>query len=98
MVAALVSPNAATYASQHADSLVAFYDSLATWIEARKDTLAARFPDDRTSPILARQVARSVSQFVRTRAVDMGTGSELRDRGMADNVDFLLDELHPGRR
>ena len=99
VVAALVSQNAATYAAQHADSLVAFYDSLATWIEVRKDTLAARFPDDRSSPILARQVARSVAHFVRMRAAGMGTTTtELRDRGMADNVDFLLDELHPGKK
>lgn len=99
VVAAMVGPNAASYASQRADTLVAFYDSLATWIEVRKDTLAARFPDDRASPILARQVARSVSQFVRTRAAGMNAAAtELRDRGMADNVDFLLDEMFPGKK
>ena len=99
VIAAMGSVNAATYAAQNADSLVAFYDSLASWIEARRERLATLSPEDPAAPILAPQVARSVSQFVRMRAAGMGReGTELRDRGMADNVDFLLDVLHPGKK
>jgi erythromycin esterase len=79
--------------------LVAFYDSLAAWIRAREPRLAASFADDPAAPALARQTALSMSFFVRQLAAGSGMeGTEVRDRGMADNLDFVLDELHPGRK
>jgi erythromycin esterase len=41
----------------------------------------------------------SMSFFVRQLAEGAGSeGTAIRDRGMADNLDFVLDELHPGKK
>jgi erythromycin esterase len=89
----------AGYATRERDRLVAFYDSLAAWLRPRESRLTALFPDDPTAPVLARQTAVSMSHFVRQLAAGMGeAGIEVRDRGMADNLDFVLDELHPGKK
>jgi erythromycin esterase len=80
------------------DRLVAFYDSLATWLRTHERTLLSRFATDSTAPILARQTAVSMSVLVRVRAASGRERFELRDRGMADNLDFILDELHAGKK
>jgi erythromycin esterase-like protein len=87
------------YARRNHDRLVPLYDSLATWLRARERTLATNFAADPAAPMLARQTAVSMSAFVRQLAVGVGReGTELRDRGMADNLDFVLNELHPGKK
>ncbi|AHG88109.1 Erythromycin esterase [Gemmatirosa kalamazoonensis] len=81
------------------DRLVAFYDSLAAWIRARERPLAKSFRDDPIAPALARQTAISMSFFARELAAGVATeGTVVRDRGMADNLDFVLDELHPRKK
>ena len=90
--------NLATFAKQEQDRLVPFYDSLATWIETHRERLAAAFVSDPVVP-LARQTALSMSAYVRQHAAEVGqTRTEIRDRGMADNLDFVLDVLHPGKK
>ena len=81
------------------DRLVAFYDSLAAWLRAREGRLAAHFADDPVASRLARQAAISMSLFAQQLGA-RGTlrSTEIRDRGMADNLDFVLDELHPGKK
>lgn len=94
--AATRGPAGPEYARRERARLEAFYDSLATWLRPREQELARAFPDDPVAPALARQVAVSMGYFVRQLATGVGTaGIEIRDRGMADNVDFVLDELHP---
>jgi erythromycin esterase len=99
LLRAMATAEGATYAEQHRDRLVAWYDSLAAWLDTHEERLTKSFPDEPAAPRLARQAARSASQFVRQRAVRQGTeGTEIRDRGMADNLDFVLGELHPGKK
>ena len=89
----------ATFAKRERDRLVPFYDSLATWIGTHRDRLTAAFANDPTAPALARQVALSMSAYLRQHATETGGARvEVRDRGMADNLDFVLDVLHPGRK
>ena len=89
----------ATYARREYDRLVPFYDSLATWIHTHRDRLAAVFGNDAAAPALARQTALSMSAYVKQHAADRGqTRVEIRDFGMADNLDFVLDVLHPGKK
>ncbi len=49
---------------------------------------------------VARQTARFMARFVRreTALPDMRAYVEIRDEGMADNVEFLLDELYPDEK
>jgi erythromycin esterase len=87
------------YAREARDRLVPFYDSLAAWLRANERALATHFRADPAAPMLARQTAVSMSVFVRQLAAGQGrAGTEIRDRGMADNLDFLLNELHPGKK
>jgi erythromycin esterase len=74
---------------------VAFYDSLATWLRAHERDLATKLPDDAMAPKLARQTALSMVAFTRQRAAEARTGTVIRDRAMADNLDFLLAERYP---
>ncbi|HYD54833.1 MAG TPA: erythromycin esterase family protein [Gemmatimonadaceae bacterium] len=80
------------------DSLAAFYDSLGVWLRAREGALAAILRDDPAAPMLARQTAVSLAHLARKLSAEYEKGFLIRDRGMADNVDFLLDELYPGRK
>jgi erythromycin esterase len=82
------------------DRFVAFYDSLATFVDAHRRAIVAALPNDSKAALIARQTARSMMVFTRQLAAPgLSTQSvELRDRGMADNLDFVLDELYPGRK
>ena len=75
------------------------YDSLRAFIDANASALATAYAANREIPLVARQTA-----FARSRTIVQGRtssaveGSTIRDRGMADNVDFLLDRLYPGKK
>ena len=87
------------FATRERDRLVPFYDSLAAWIDRHKDRLAATFANDPAAPALARQTALSISTYVRQHAAGRDlSGMDIRDRGMADNLDFVLDVLHPRKK
>ena len=87
------------YATRERDRLMQFYDYLAAWMETSMDRLIAASPNAPVEPALARQTALSMSAFVRQYAASMGLErTEARDRAMADNLDFLLDVLHPGKK
>jgi erythromycin esterase len=80
------------------DRMVAFYDSLAAWLRPREASLAAAFRDDPAAPALARQAALSAAIHARQLAATGRERTEIRDRGMAENLHFVLDELHPGKK
>jgi erythromycin esterase len=87
------------YAREARDRLVPLYDSLAAWLRTNQRTLDPRFREDPAAPILARQTAASLAVLVEQLAAGPGgQGTEHRDRGMADNLDFILNELHPGKK
>ncbi len=76
-----------------------FYDSLATFLRTNRRAIEAAHRDDPTLAIVARQAAVSMTYFVRQLAAGQSLAStEIRDLGMANNLDFLLDELHPGKK
>ena len=78
--------------------IVAFYDSLATWLRANERRLAALMPDDPFAPMIARQTALSMMAFTHQIALGAGQGTLVRDRAMADNLDFLLTERYPAKK
>jgi erythromycin esterase len=89
----------APYAATHQARLVAFYDSLATFLRTNRRAIEAAHRDDPNVALVARQAAVSMTLFVRQLAAGVGgDGTEIRDRGMADNLEFLLNELYPGRK
>lgn len=81
------------------DRLVAFYDSLATFFRANRRAIETAHRDDANAAVIARQAAISMTVFTRQIAAGVSTEvTEIRDRGMADNLDFLLNELYPGKK
>lgn len=79
-------------------TVVAFYDSLATWLQRNEAQLTKLVPDDPFAPAIARQTAISMIAFERQLATAQGQGTTVRDRAMADNLDFLLATRYPGRK
>ena len=86
------------YATANQARLVAFYDSLTTFFAANRRTIEAAHRDDANVAVVARQAALSMTVFVRQLAATGPAGSDIRDLGMANNLDFLLSELYPGKK
>jgi len=75
------------------------YDSLQVFLDANASALAAAYSTNPGIPLVARQLAFSrVQTILSGKATTLNAGSTTRDRGMADNVDFLLDRLYPGKK
>lgn len=76
------------------------YDSLTAFLDAQAAPLAAAYASDPGVPLVARQTSWSRGQLVAL--IRAGIGGEeswiTRDRGMADNLDFLMDRLYPGKK
>ncbi len=87
------------YAAANRDRLVAFYDSLAAFIATNRRRIEAAHRDDPNAARVGRQAAISMTYFVRQLAVGpTREGTEIRDLGMANNLDFLLDEQYPAKK
>ncbi len=85
--------------AENKDRLIAGYDSLAQYISRHEDELAQAFAEDPKTPLLARQAAWSLIQYVRQNtAPNFTERSEIRDEGMADNLDFLLNKYYPDKK
>ena len=79
--------------------LVAFYDSVATFLRANRAAIESALPDVGAGIGVAIQTAVSMTFYVRQLAVGAGVeGTKIRDLGMANNLDFLLDDLYPGKK
>jgi erythromycin esterase len=90
---------AGTIASEYRARYTAFYDTLATFLGAHRKDIDAAHRDDPHAAMIARQAALSMKVFVnQLSAGPSGEGTAIRDRGMADNLDFLLDSIYPGKK
>jgi len=82
----------------NADGLLAYYTGLLHTLEQNRARLLEGLPDHPKWVDLAIQEARSRITLVRTRSVPRGESSAVRDRAMADNLDFVLDTLYPKQK
>lgn len=93
--------NRDAYVLAHGDSLKTFYREVTDFFDLHMSTLLQTYSHDPRIPQIARQSAWSTEKDV-GRALEraMGNSSENyhRDKGMADNVDFLMDILYPGEK
>lgn len=91
------------YIESHEADLVADFEALAAYLAEHRDEIAGAGRIDPARVDFAAQVARSTATFVRQGAADVRDhtspeASEIRDRGMADNLEFLADRLYPGKK
>ena len=77
--------------------LAAAYDKLGNFLQSAAK-LKGKPTRDLKSLIIARQTALSLAQFIRHRMSPNRLKSEIRDKGMADNLEFFLDELYPDKQ
>lgn len=89
----LRAPMAATDSARIAKS----YADLAQRLSRRRDELVHRGADAAQLDMTI-QEARSRVRYVRQLALAPEDGFAIRDEGMADNLDFLLDRKFPGRK
>ena len=86
-----------SYLRANSASLEARYDALAAFLEEHMATLQQRAGPE--GPLVAAQEARSAAAYVRFQtASDMQAYTELRDRGMFDNLRFLAERLFPNQK
>lgn len=94
--------NRQAYVKAHKDSLISFYDGVTNFLDDNISTLLAHFNDNPHWPHIARQSAWSMKSYCEQIAAmaddDMLAAVRWRDRGMADNIDFLLDILYPDKK
>ncbi|MEP6781410.1 MAG: erythromycin esterase family protein [Gemmatimonadaceae bacterium] len=96
MLSTMQSPNSEKTMLGMRERLVAFYDTLANFLDKNRKRIEASRPEDPNIAIIARQAAISMKVLVRQISAGMSPeGTDFRDRGMADNLDFLLNELYP---
>ena len=88
----------AGYLTTNYDALTGGYDSLASAIVARRAALEAA--SGHAPVAVALQSVRGMRAYIdELRAfISPQLANERRDRGMANNVDFLLDSLYPGKK
>ena len=80
-------------------AFTARYDSVVKLIDANAAALAAAYPSNPATPLLARQLAAGrIRQLEGSKVLSSYLALTIRDRGMADNVDFLLEKLYPGKK
>lgn len=78
--------------------LIAGYERLIQFLKQHSSEFRRKSAGDFNASLLARQTAFSLAQLVKHRMSVDRELSEVRDSGMAENVDFLLRELYPGNR
>lgn len=82
----------------NAQAALAYYTGLLRTLEQHRARLLAHLGDRPNRVDLAIQEARSRIAFVHMRMVPAAEGNGVRDRAMADNLDFVLDELYPKQK
>lgn len=86
------------YLKSEAPRLIAGYEKLMRFIDEHSTELKSRLGADYRQARIARQTAFSLAEMIRHRASANRELSDIRDAGMAVNLDFLRREIYPGKR
>ncbi|HEU0016323.1 MAG TPA: erythromycin esterase family protein [Longimicrobium sp.] len=89
---------AAAWYTANAQALMPAYDSLSAWMESNAAALAQAYGAASDVPRTARGTARYLSAQLRLYLVERTEGIPIRDKWMADNLDYLLDVMYPGKK
>lgn len=87
------------YLAKNEENLVFQYENIVYFLDQHMTELKQAYLDNQRIPLIARQAAWSMTVFIHVWAAfsanDYVSGFESRDKGMADNIGFLLEELYP---
>ncbi|MFQ5601053.1 MAG: erythromycin esterase family protein [Candidatus Krumholzibacteriia bacterium] len=88
------------FLSSMGDFYVALYEDVVAFLDVHADSLVDTHAVDPSAVLIARQTAWSMIQYIEE-IESMDNFHEsifVRDRGMAENVRFLVEELHAGKK
>lgn len=91
------------YITANYDSLVNRYQEVADLLDQHMTALMQIYESEPYVPLITRQSIVSTiwyieMMYLQATSQDIYSGSARRDRGMAENVDFLLDVLYPNEK
>jgi erythromycin esterase len=89
-----------SYITSRKDELMDFYESLVEFFDLNMDDLQNSSSQNPQSPLVARQEAWSVLQFIQfnEEGIDSTRLTRIRDNAMAENLSFLANILYPGKK
>lgn len=79
------------------DAYAPRYEELVQWITEHKQELVKSFPDNPKLADMMIRVLKDRSKFIEMAAYDTRESYEFRDRAMADNLEWLMDVMYPGK-
>ena len=81
-------------------SWIAMYDSIAQFCEQHKGRITAQANGNAVLPLFVAQCARSGREYVRqyANADNLSVGIPIRDKAMAENIDFLLKTMYADKK
>lgn len=87
------------YLLNNKDSLVVQYTDLTNFFNLYFDELVQAYRDSLQTLLIARQTALSMPIYIEQRtSVNEMRAYEIRDKGMADNLEYLMNEIYPEKK
>lgn len=87
---------------QRSNYYISKYAAVADSIDEHMAELIAQFAEQPKIPLIARQTAKSMIEYVAQLGAyyrgDTAVSQEIRDAGMALNLEYLLEEVYPGSK
>lgn len=80
------------------DAYAPQYEELVQWVSEHKQELVKSFPDNPKLADMMIRVLKDRSKFIEMAAYDTRESYEFRDRAMADNLEWLMDVMYPGKK
>lgn len=84
------------YAKWHLDEAENFYQELLGFLKENREELIKEF--GKTRFLITRQKVWSIPIFLRQLIAEGSDRTLIRDRGMADNLTSLINEIYPGKK
>ncbi|NIM78579.1 MAG: hypothetical protein GTO20_07290 [Candidatus Aminicenantes bacterium] len=84
-----------TISPEDKEKYKSFYEALTDWFDLRMDELLSIYASNPRIPLVMRQTSWSMIHYIDKLTAKAKTVTNIRDRGMADNIVYLLNTLYP---
>lgn len=89
------------YVINNRENILQVYQGVADFLREHSNQLALRYTDEPLVPLMTEQTVWTIIQEIEsiaTRTANPLESLAFRDRGMADNIDFLADQVYPDKK
>jgi erythromycin esterase len=90
-----------TFIQSSGDLFIAIYDELVSFLDLNEDTLQTIYSNNHLAPLIARQTASSMIDYIEMVKIyysNITLSIFIRDQGMAQNVEYLMDKVYPDKK